>query len=59
MLNKSEGRGGGLGLGKSGGGGGEVGGGGGKKVLLLLQSTLMKIRFFCRACSASIESPIP
>ena len=49
MLNKSEGRGGSLGLGKlgggGGGGGGEGGGGGGKKLMLLLPSPLLKKSF--------------
>ena len=44
MLNKSEGRGGSLGLGKLGGGGGG-GGGGGKKLMLLLPSPLLKKSF--------------
>ena len=48
MLNKLEGRGGGLGLGKLVGCGGE-GGGVGKKSLLLLLSSLLKNSFFSRS----------
>ena len=56
MLNKSEGRGGSLGLGKLGGGGG--GGGGGEKKCWCCDLLCWK-NHFRRACSASIESPSP